>query len=296
MRVQFAEIGGVPTRYYYEGSGAPLMLVHGAGVSGDSWLRNVDALAQDFQVVAPDTMGHGFTGTGAYTGGPPHPYMVDHLIALADHVGFKKFAMAGSSFGAMLSILTHFKIKDRVEKLILISSGSSTLSEEEHLKSVQNAYKNGMSAMTDPTLENCRARLGRIFYDPKKIPEELLWMQVTLYARPGVKDHYERRMKGMMDPAARQYRVAERMREISVPTLLVWGLNDPRVIYSRAVEAANQIGRSTLVGFPECGHEPHIEHWERFNAIARKFLKGERIKDDREAGQGAEFGSSTAAE
>ncbi|MSP50949.1 MAG: alpha/beta hydrolase [Alphaproteobacteria bacterium] len=294
MRVKFAEVGGIPTRYYYEGSGAPLMLVHGAGVSGDSWLRNIDELARDFSIVALDTMGHGFTGTGAYTGGPPHAYMVDHLIALANHVGFDKFSLAGSSFGAMLSILTHFKIKDRVEKLILISSGSSTLSEEEHLKSVQNAYKNGMSAMENPTYENCRARLGRIFFDPSKIPEELLWMQVTLYARPGVKDNYEKRMKGMMDPAAKKFRVAERMHEITVPTLLVWGLNDPRVIYGRAVEAANQIKQSTLVGFPECGHEPHIEHWQRFNTVARKFLKDEQIKDDRQFGQGAEFGAIAA--
>ena len=107
-------------------SGPPLMLVHGAGISADAWLRNVDELAEDFSVVAPDTLGQGFTGVGDFTGGAPQPHFVAHLKALADQVGFDKFAMCGSSFGAMLCILTYFDIPERVEKLILISSGSAT--------------------------------------------------------------------------------------------------------------------------------------------------------------------------
>ena len=102
------------------------MLVHGAGISADAWLRNVDKLAEDFSVVAPDTLGQGFTGVGDFTGGAPQPHFVAHLKALADQVGFDKFAMCGSSFGAMLCILTYFDIPERVEKLILISSGSAT--------------------------------------------------------------------------------------------------------------------------------------------------------------------------
>ena len=83
-------------------------------------------LAEDFSVVAPDTLGQGFTGVGDFTGGAPQPHFVAHLKALADQVGFDKFAMCGSSFGAMLCILTYFDIPERVEKLILISSGSAT--------------------------------------------------------------------------------------------------------------------------------------------------------------------------
>jgi pimeloyl-ACP methyl ester carboxylesterase len=40
MRVVFATIGGVETRYFQAGAGGhPVLLVHGAGVSGASWLR-----------------------------------------------------------------------------------------------------------------------------------------------------------------------------------------------------------------------------------------------------------------
>ena len=50
------------------------MLVHGAGISADAWLRNVDALGKDFTVVAPDTLGQGFTGIGAFASGAPQPH------------------------------------------------------------------------------------------------------------------------------------------------------------------------------------------------------------------------------
>ena len=46
MRAQFTDVDGVRTRYHFEGSGYPLMLVHGGGVSGECWLRNIDALAE----------------------------------------------------------------------------------------------------------------------------------------------------------------------------------------------------------------------------------------------------------
>jgi pimeloyl-ACP methyl ester carboxylesterase len=48
-------------RLYYEeaGSGAPVLLIHGAGFSADCWRHNVPTLAQQFRVVAPDTRGCG---------------------------------------------------------------------------------------------------------------------------------------------------------------------------------------------------------------------------------------------
>lgn len=276
MRVHFDTVAGVPTRYYEAGEGHPLLLVHGAGITSDSWLRNVAPLGRHFRVIAPDTLGHGFTGRGEFVGGSPQPYMVDHLIALVDHLGLKRFSICGSSFGAMLSMLTYFKLKDRIDRIILISSASSTLTDEERARSSALAFQNGMSAMNDPSLENVTARLARIFHDPAKIPPELLFIQMTIYARPGVKENYELIMRGMMDfESSRAWRVADRFHEIEVPMLMVWGLDDKRVKFERAVEAAQAAREAYLIGVEGCSHEPHIEHPDRFNDLVRGFLQGE---------------------
>ena len=281
MRVKFTEVNGIPTRYHHEGSGYPLLLIHGVGVSGECWLRNIDALAEDFQVVAPDCIGTGFTGIGDWQGGPPHPYTVKHLIGLADQLGFDKFAIAGSSLGAMMAMLTYFEVPDRVEKLILISSGSGTLPEVEIGSKLKESYANGISAYGNPTYQACLKRMQNVFYDPDAVPPELILSQLTTYVLPGALDAYKMRMEGIMDlEAMRPFRTAERLGEIAVPTLLIWGMNDPRVIFSRAEEAAAKIANSTLVGFDKCKHAPHMEHPERFNTLVRRFLKEEPLGDE----------------
>jgi pimeloyl-ACP methyl ester carboxylesterase len=63
MLMRFIPAGGVPTRCLVAGDpGKPaLLLLHGLTLTADVWLRNIDALAADFHVIAPDMLGHGFT-------------------------------------------------------------------------------------------------------------------------------------------------------------------------------------------------------------------------------------------
>ena len=120
-----------------------------------------------------------------------------------------------------------------------------------------------------------------MFYDPDAVPPELILSQLTTYVLPGALDAYKMRMEGIMDvEAMRPYRTAERLDEIKVPSLLIWGLNDPRVIFARAEEAAAKIEKSTLVGFDKCKHAPHMEHPERLNTLVRRFLKDEPLGDE----------------
>jgi pimeloyl-ACP methyl ester carboxylesterase len=242
-------------------------------VSADTWLRNIDVLARDFAVYAPDTLGHGFTGTGDYRGGPPQPPAIEHLVQFVDHLKLNKFAAVGSSYGALLASLLYLRLPERVEKLVLVSSGSVVNNDDEFTGALKEAYANGLSAIDNPTLENCRRRLENIFYDPAAVPEEVIFMQLTLYALPGAREAFENRLRGMMDiEACRPYRVVHRLEQIKAPTLLVWGREDKRGIYQRAVEAANRMPRARLVAFEKCKHHPHIEHPDRFNAEVRAFL------------------------
>lgn len=275
MRVSFIRVNGIETRYYEAGEGPVLFLVHGAGVSADGWVPLMTRLSSRFRVIAPDTMGHGFTGRGSYEGGPPQPAMVDHLVALIDALGEEKIILGGSSFGAMLVMLTYFRIKERVSRLIFFSSASTTLTDEERARSLQMAYANGTSAIGNPTLDNVRARMARLFHDPARLPEELVLMQLTIYSRPEVKESYELIMRGMMDlEAAKPWRVNDRFSEIEVPLLMLWGLDDKRVRYERAVESASAASEAYLVGIRDCSHEPHIEHADEVAGYITQFCDG----------------------
>ena len=273
MRVEFTSVNGIPTRFYREGDGYPVVLVHGAGLSADSWIRNIDALGKHFRVIAPDTLGHGYTDSGGYESGPPHPHIVEHLVGLVDQLGIDRFSIVGSSFGALMAALTYFRLPQRVEKLVVISSASAFNTEAEARERQPNAYKNGLAAFTNPTLAACRQRLANVFHDASKIPEELLVMQMTMYAMPGALESYERRFKGMMDiEATRPHRIVNRVEQIKVPALLLWGRQDPRGILARAQEAVRRLPNGKLVVFDRCGHHPHMEYPDAFNELVRQFI------------------------
>ena len=57
MRAAFIDVKGVRTRYLYEGTGDPLLLVHGSGSIADNFYKNIDALGTEYTVYAPDVIG-----------------------------------------------------------------------------------------------------------------------------------------------------------------------------------------------------------------------------------------------
>src|SRR5690242_18042705 len=95
MRIEFKNVNGVRTRVLFAGnpSAYPILLIHGFGISADTWLRNIDALGEDFFVVAPDMVGHGFTDPVDFEGEPPHRQTVDHLVSLIDLYGFQRLCV-----------------------------------------------------------------------------------------------------------------------------------------------------------------------------------------------------------
>ena len=57
MRAAFIDVKGVRTRYLYEGSGEPLLLVHGSGSLAENFYKNIDALGTEYTVYAPTSSG-----------------------------------------------------------------------------------------------------------------------------------------------------------------------------------------------------------------------------------------------
>jgi pimeloyl-ACP methyl ester carboxylesterase len=274
MRVHFEEVGGAQTRYLRAGSGMPVLLLHGVGMTADSWCRTIGPLSASFDVIAPDLLDNGFTGPGAYAGGPPHNAILDHLEALVDHLGLASFAVIGSSFGATLAVLLHHRRPRQISRLVITSSGSVFKKAEALAEMYAKSLANGGAALRNPTLEVCRQRLGNLFHDPEKIPPELLQLQLTPYALPHAAAAFERRVRGMMDVAAmRPFETADKLKAVSVPMLAVWGKQDPRGEHALATQVFAGIPNAQFITFDPCGHLPHLECDVRFNATARDFLK-----------------------
>ncbi|MEU6764148.1 alpha/beta hydrolase [Streptomyces sp. NPDC046853] len=100
----------------------PLLLIHGSGASGGSWLPMIPALAGRHHVVRIDLPGCGQSPPAASY---DVPAIVDRLAALLDGIGLRHMAVAGHSSGGYVATALAEQRPDLVSSLTLISTGPS---------------------------------------------------------------------------------------------------------------------------------------------------------------------------
>ena len=275
MQARFIDVDGVPTRCLYAGNenAYPILLIHGHDLIAEVWLKKIDELAKDFFVVAPDSLGSGFTGPVDLSGRPAIPQRVEHLKKLVEKLGWKRFCSCGTSYGALLGTLLYFEMPDAIDKLVINGSASAFNSNEALIATLQNTYAYAKDKIAEGGIEFWRARVAKATYDPAKIPEPLLHMLTTAYAQPWLPTAWDESLRSFMDlEASGPYRILDKLERIAVETLVVWGLNDKSALLEHAEEAVRLMPDARLVTFDECGHMMMCEHPERFNETIREFL------------------------
>ena len=112
----YFESGGVRLHFTDEGSGPPVVLLHGFAVNADlNWrLPGVtQALTPEFRVISLDLRGHGLSGKPH----EPEQYgrlMADDVIALLDHLGIEKAHVVGYSLGGIITLKLATSHPDRL--------------------------------------------------------------------------------------------------------------------------------------------------------------------------------------
>ena len=130
-----------------------LILVHAAMGSSRRLYKWIPTLSRHFRVVRPDMRGHGATQIPG-----PDQLSVERLardvVELADHLGVRKFHLAGSSAGAIVAIQTTLDYPDRV---ITLSNFASTPglkpSNIDMDKWVRHIRAKGIKGMLEETIE-----------------------------------------------------------------------------------------------------------------------------------------------
>lgn len=274
MRAKFVDVDGINTRYLVAGAGPAVVLLHGVGMSGDCFHRNFEALAQDYLVIAPDMLGHGFTGYRGFDGLPPPLAMAKHVVALLNILGVRECCILGSSLGGLVAALTYFEQPGLVNKLVLAASSSCFNTPEQQEKVLKASAANALNAMKDPSLEGLRKRLRNIVFADSGVSEELLLVQLTSYAYPdraiAYADTINRIIDAIYEPSGQ---VAHRLNQIEIPVLMVAGQEDIRTPVDRQREGVGRFPSAHLEIYEQCGHFPFLEHPLRFYDDFMDFLR-----------------------
>lgn len=276
MQVRFVDVNGVPTRCFIGGrEGAyPILLVHGLTLNAEIWLRNIDDLARDYYVVAPDMLGSGFSGPVALD--DPRPMIgrkVQHLRKLADSLGMARYCACGSSYGGLVAALLYLDDPGRIDRLVINGSGSSFNTDAQLVGNLTRTLEQMGPEIAAGSLEFWQARARKGFHDTAKAPLEMALSLMTSYAQPWAVAAWRKSVSEMIDlEATRPYRILDRLEELKVPTLVLWGKQDPGARYDEAVKAVDRMPSARLVAFDECGHFPMLEHPSQFNRVIADFI------------------------
>jgi 4,5:9,10-diseco-3-hydroxy-5,9,17-trioxoandrosta-1(10),2-diene-4-oate hydrolase len=264
-------VGGLRLRCWDEGAGPAVVLIHGIGASLEYWRYTVPALADQHRVLAIDLPGCGFSERGRTL--PTLAETADLMVGLLDALGLPRASYVGNSLGGLIALETALRHPGRVERLIL--SNSAGLGRE------VNVFWRlaGLPVLGPSLIALSRGlalrRQANIFFDPNDDPAVVERCR-SWVARTDLVDTISGAARLGLDLRGQRPDIirVDRLTELTVPTLLVWGRNDSIIPASHAERAHRLIPNAQLVIFDNCGHCPQLQRPVEFNRVARAFLAG----------------------
>jgi pimeloyl-ACP methyl ester carboxylesterase len=269
--------GGHPTTVNYvemgptqEGQGSPIVFVHGLSGSWQNWLENIPHFARHHRVIALDLPGFGHS---------PLPHweisIETHGRLLQDFceaLDVKDATVVGNSMGGMVAAEAAIQNAYPFAKLVLVSAAGIS-----HARAIRGPAITAarMSVVVAPfTLgvqEKALLRPGlrfqtmrQVFYNPLKLRYELIYE--FIHNGPGT-DGFLPAVRGMTG-----YDFLDRLEEVELPTLIVWGRNDRVVPPADSAGYGQRLRNSRTSIYDRTGHCAMAERPVRFNRELEEFL------------------------
>jgi pimeloyl-ACP methyl ester carboxylesterase len=280
------EIDGTPVNYVDVGSGdrEPVVLVHGLGGQWQNWLENIPRLALDRRVIAMDLPGFGLTPESE--GEVTIPGYGRCVNELCDRLGLDAVSLVGNSMGGYIAAEVAIQFPERVARLVLVSAAG--ISSAETLQAPILTVGRVATAIAT----NSAARHRRLASRP--LTRHVALALVARYPsrlKPDLayEGFFKGAGKGGFDDALRaslDYDFRDRLPDVRVPTLIVWGEKDSIIPVRDADEYERLISDARKVVMRDTGHIPMAERPDAFNDVLVDFLAETGPADAKEAAEG----------
>jgi pimeloyl-ACP methyl ester carboxylesterase len=265
----------VAVRVIEAGDGAPLVLVHGSGMSASTWAPLMPYLA-GHRLIAFDLPGFGLSDAFDYRGRPLRSHAVVQLTSLLDALGLGCVPIVGTSLGGMWALCLAVEAPDRVAAVASLGVPAVALP--------------GMhgdaafTALSTPIVRQIVARIGSpsVAMTRRTLAAGAIGPRAAEQAPPGF---FEVVHEGVRQPAFRtamltHMQLAMRvgrprpenflsdaeLRQLAMPVLMIWGEEDPYGGPEIGQRACALIPNARLEVIPG-RHAPFLDDPERCGAL-----------------------------
>lgn len=240
-----------------QGSGEPVVVIHGLGGTTNVWGAQVDDLSRRFTVVHVDLEGSGRSPAASKLSVQS---WVDDLVALADDEGLSTLRVVGHSLGTLIA--QHFTAQNpsRVVRLALLGINRAPVDARRQALRDRAAKvrEGGLEAIVDSVVSAGISR--HALQNPLVAP---FARELVLRQSP---EGYARSCEAISEA------VAADLSRIKCPVLLVAGEDDTVSPPSISQSVASELGGAKVVILKQCGHWMPIERPAEVNRALMDFL------------------------
>lgn len=252
-----------------------ILLIHGLAGSSKTWHDTMPMLAERFDVIAPDLMGHGESAKprGDYSLGAFASGLRDFLTVL--DVG--TVTIVGHSFGGGVAMQLAYQHPHLLDRLVLVGSGGlgREVSWLLRLASLPGAEYLMPIAFPKPAVQigtGVGRFIGRQGIRSARLAE--MWRAYSSLAGAENRGAFVRTMRGVIEPGGQMVNASDRLYLAArVPTMILWGDRDAIIPVEHAHAAHEEIASSRLEIMEGVGHFPHVDAPERFVETLLDFVE-----------------------
>jgi pimeloyl-ACP methyl ester carboxylesterase len=269
------ELHGHRVIYRIAGNGPAVVLIHGMVNSSRHWEAVAACLSDRYTVIAPDLIGHGDSATprGDYSLGAHAAGVRDLLTA----IGVERATIVGHSLGGGVAMQFFYQFPQRVERLVLVSSGGlgrevSPLLRTAALPGASTllalaAHRRGLAALWR-TGDRLRARgFGQGAY------LQAIARALRPLEQPGAREAFVQTLRSVIDVRGQRVSAVDRLYLLEwMPTLVVWGGRDHTIPLAHGRAATADIPGGRFVTLPRAAHFPHLEDPDGLAAALHDFI------------------------
>ena len=243
---------------YRSGSGAPLLYIHAAGGMNAGFPKELQVLAESYEVIAP--VMPGWDDTKGLDDIDDIHDMVMFFQDFADELGLTSFNLAGHSIGGLMAAELAAARPDMVKKLVLTCPVGLWMDETPVTDIfVLMPRELGAVMVGDPT----NPALAGMFTPPtdEDALAEAMYLRTTNFSATG-KFIWPIPDKGLK----------KRLHRIKAPTLIIWGDEDKLTPPAYGPLFASEIAKSQLAKIPGAGHLVPLENTPAWAGEIKAFL------------------------
>lgn len=243
----YVDNNGIRLHYAHSGQGPLILFVHGFPECWVQWKSAMEALSDEYRVVAMDMRGYNLSDRPADIAAYGREALLSDLNAVVDHFGVQKFTLVAHDWGGMMAWYYAGAFPERLNQLVILNAAHPLkfrdLYRGDARQQASSGYIKTLISPESPSIlaANDFAYLRKIFaplVDKKLIDEGEMEAYVAAWKQPGAllaMTHYYRadinEIRGA-NPAhgPHPWEGENGPKRIDVPTLILWGEKDPYFI------------------------------------------------------------------